>query len=84
MTFRLVEKVPYPGLVEYLEDLLVRAKDGKIRGMMAVLLWDNEMTTHGWAVEHLWKMPAMLGESHILMTDAANRANADRDYTDTK
>ena len=49
-TVTIVEAKPDPDLVAHIEQLLERAKDGRIVGMAEVALYPNGMASNGWCI----------------------------------
>ena len=66
-----VKKRPNKQLVETLEGLLDLAKRGELQGVAYCSLWDDESTSHGWAIRKGWKTSAIIGEAQMLQIQLA-------------
>ena len=73
-----IKRKPNQNLIEGLERALKQAKTGDIQGMLWVDFWDNDMTSHGWALPDRyrdWKATLLIGEMYKAITDLANCTN---------
>lgn len=69
------DRSPNQDLIDQLESMLGKAKEGKIRTMIAVYGWDDDFWTHGWAIDNRTTRRRMLGEmsmvNYELLTNTA-------------
>lgn len=78
---QVIRQTPNKALIAYLESALGKAKEGRLKGIVAAQLWDDDQTTHAWRLPggNLWNIPRVVGELYVTMNELANVVNKARD-----
>lgn len=63
------DRKPNPQLVEQLEILLKRAKNGEIRSLFSVTEWNDAAVSHGWCIDKRSNRRMILSEMMIGQQD---------------
>jgi len=82
--YQLIVQHPVPSLIQHLEKLLKKAKDGKIRAIIEIIEWEDGTVGDGWSMEDSRQRTRLLGQLSETITHIAfsGTIHADKLYED--